>query len=109
MTIKNLTELGEDYQSAKIWYPESGDCLIGQLIGIKKASGIYGETHQILVQTKDGTIEAAWLTAWLEENMQAQNAAAGDLIALTYLGKKQSPSGRIRNSYSLLVNRAESQ
>jgi hypothetical protein len=109
MTIKNLTELGEDYQSAKIWYPESSDCLIGQLIGIKKASGIYGETHQILVQTEGGTVEAAWLTAWLEENLQAQNAAAGDLIALTYLGKKQSPSGRICNSYSLLVNRAESQ
>ena len=109
MTEKNLNELVEDYQIAKIWYPESGDCLIGQLIGSQKASGIYGEKHQILVQTKDGTIEAAWLTAWLEENLQAQGAAAGDLIALTYLGKKQSPSGRICNSYSLIVNRAKSQ
>jgi len=109
MTEINFNELVEDYQSAKIWYPESGDCLIGKLIGIKEASGIYGEKHQILVQTEGGTVEAAWLTAWLEENLQAQGAAAGDLIALTYLGKKQSPSGRIYNSYSLLVDRAESQ
>jgi hypothetical protein len=109
MTEKNLKELVEDYQISKIWYPESGDCLIWKLIGIKEASGIYGETHQILVQTEGGTVEAAWLTAWLEENLQEQGATAGDLIALTYLGKKQSPSGRISNSYSLLINRAESQ
>ena len=109
MTEKNFNELVEDYQSAKIWYPESGDCLIGQLIGSQKASGIYGEKHQILVQTEDGTVVAAWLTEWLKENFQAQGAAAGDLIALTYLGKKQPPSGRIYNSYSLLVDRAESQ
>ena len=50
MTEKNLNELVEDYQIAKIWYPESGDCLIGKLIGIKKASGIYGVKTELLKQ-----------------------------------------------------------
>ena len=46
------------------------------------------------------------LTQWLKENMNAQDAQMGDLIALTFLGKKQSPAGRNYNAYSLIVDKA---
>jgi len=48
---------------------------------------------------------AAWLTQWLKQNLQVQNAEVGDIIALTFLGKKQSPAGRPYNAYSLLVEK----
>jgi hypothetical protein len=105
-----IAELRAKAQHApEVWEPIAWDCLVGQLIGSQKASGLYGENDQVLVKTEDGTIVAAWLTQWLRENLKAQGATGGDLIAITYLGKKQSPSGRIYNSYSLLVDSAEVQ
>jgi hypothetical protein len=88
------------------WQPEPGDSLIGVLIGSQKAVGTYGENYQILIQDEAGAVTAAWLTAWLRENLKAQGAETGDLIALTFLGKKQSPAGRFYNAYSLIVDKA---
>ena len=89
------------------WQPVAGESLIGQIVGIRQAIGTYGENHQILVKDEDGNITAAWLTQWLKENIRAQGAGVGDLIALTFLGKKQSPSGRSYNAYSLIVDKME--
>jgi hypothetical protein len=60
-----------------------------------------------LVKDEAGNITAAWLTQWLKENIRAQGAGVGDLIALTFLGKKTSPAGRSYNAYSLIVDRME--
>lgn len=87
------------------WEPVAGECLVGQLIGHQRASGIYGENYQILIKGEDGSVTAAWLTQWLKENLGAQGADLGDLIAITFLGKKQSPSGRTYNAYSLIVDK----
>ena len=92
-------------QAPEAWNPEPGDSLIGILIGHQKAVGVYGENYQILVKDESGAVTAAWLTQWLKENLRAQGAEAGDLIALTFLGKKQSPAGRNYNAYSLIVDK----
>ena len=89
----------------EVWAPVPGDSLIGVLIGHQRASGVYGENHQALIQDETGAVTAAWLTAWLKENLKAQGAEVGDLIALTFLGKKQSPAGRPYNAYSLIVDK----
>jgi len=87
------------------WQPEPGECLLGELIGHQRASGVYGENFQILIKDESGNITAAWLTQWLKENLKAQGAEQGDLIALTFLGKKLSPAGRQYNAYSLIVDK----
>jgi hypothetical protein len=89
------------------WTPEPGEALIGVLMGSQKAVGPYGENWQMLIQDETGAITAAWLTQWLKENLRAQGAETGDLIALTFLGKKQSPAGRNYNGYSLIVDKAQ--
>jgi hypothetical protein len=92
--------------SVELWQPEIGDRLIGKLIGTQKAVGTYGENFQILVQGENGTIKATWLTVWLKDNLQVQNAMIGDLIALTFLGKKQGRTGREYNAYTLIIGKS---
>ena len=89
------------------WQPVAGDALIGQIVGFRHAVGTYGESLQVLVKDEAGNITAAWLTQWLKENLRAQGAGEGDLIALTFLGKKLSPSNRSYNAYSVMVDRID--
>ena len=93
-------------QAPETWQPEPGEALIGQITGSQKASGQYGENYQMLVKDETGQTYAVWLTPWLKENLRVQGAEQGDLIALTFLGKRQSPSGRMYNGYSLTVEKA---
>ena len=90
----------------EIWQPGAGDSLIGEIVGSRKAVGAYGENYQIIVKEESGNLTAAWLTNWLKDNMKAQDAGVGDLIALTFLGKKLSPAGKNYNAYSLEVDKS---
>lgn len=90
----------------EVWQPDAGDMLIGELVGWQKAVGTYGESHQILIRDESGHTTATWLTAWLKENLRAQGAEKGDLVAITFLGKKSSPAGRQYNAYALAVEKA---
>ncbi len=91
----------------EVWQPVAGDSLIGELIGSRHASGAYGENYQIIIKDENGNLTAAWLTQWLKDNLKSQGAGKGDLIALTFLGKKASPSQRFYNAYSLIVDKGE--
>ena len=44
------------------WQPKDGESLIGQIVGTRKESGIYGENTQVLVKGKYGIVTAVWLT-----------------------------------------------
>lgn len=88
------------------WQPEPGEQLLGEYVGSQKAVGVYGENWQILIKDESGNTTAAWLTPWLKDNLRAQDTQTGDLIALTFLGKKQSPAGRHYNGYSLIIEKA---
>jgi len=80
------------------------ETLVGIIIGHQKAVGTYGESFQLLVSTEVG-VTACWITAWLKENLRVQDAKVNDLIALTFMGKKQSPAGRPYNAYSLIIQK----
>lgn len=86
------------------WNPSINETLVGIIVGHQKAVGTYGESFQLLVGTGIG-IKACWITAWLKENLRVQDAKIDDLIALTFLGKKQSPAGRPYNAYSLIIQK----
>jgi hypothetical protein len=92
--------------ASELWQPEPGESLLGELVGSQLAVGTYGENHQILVRDESGNIIAAWLTAWLRDNLRIQNAEQGDFVAITFLGKRTSPAGRNYNAYSLIVDKA---
>jgi hypothetical protein len=87
------------------WRYEPGESLIGVITSSQRAVGIYGENFQLLIKDEDGRVTAAWLTPWLRDNLRVQGADIGDLVAITFLGKKQSPTGRTCNSYSIAVDK----
>lgn len=89
-----------------VWKPEPNEVLIGEIIGHQKATGAFGLQNQMLVRTEDGDVIAVWLNQWLVGALQAQGAEEGDLLALTYHGKKESPRGSKYHSYSLAIDKA---
>jgi hypothetical protein len=103
-----LAKLREKAANApELWQPNTNDSLIGELVGLQKAIGPYGENHQALVKDGEGSVFAVWLTQWLKDTLRAQGAKQGYLIALTFLGKKQSSTGHTYNAYSLIVDAGE--
>ena len=95
----------------KIWQPKEGDSLIGQIVGTRMESGIYGENLQVLVKDKHGIVSAVWLTKRLRKKLNNQCAQIGDLIKLTFVGKKVLPGGQFYtkggsyNDYDLIVEK----
>lgn len=81
--------------------------LAGVIRGHEKEVGVYGEGVVLLVETEEGQIVKAWVTPWIRDNLRARGAQPGDLIALTFLGKRISPAQRTYNAYSLTIDRIE--
>jgi len=104
--IERLAQLRAQAEHAvETWQPEPNEALLGVITGHQKVMGTYGENFQVLVQSEDGSTTGVWITPWLRDNLKVQCANVGDLVALTFLGKKQSPNGRIYNGYSLIVSK----
>jgi len=97
----------------KIWQPKDGESLIGQIVGTRIESGIYGENRQVLVKDKYEIVTAVWLTKRLKTKLKNQCADRGDLITLTFVGKKPSPGGHFYthggsyNDYQLIVEKIQ--
>ena len=97
----------------KVWQPVANDSLIGIIVGTQQALGVYGESRQVLVKDKGGNVTAVWFTRRLKKNLKAQRAEVGDLITLTFLGKKSLSGGRFYtegrsyNDYQLIVDKTQ--
>lgn len=85
------------------WQPCEGETLEGQIVGGQQASGPFGEQPQMLVQTPSGGVFSVWLTRWLLQQLQTQQANVGSLVSLTFHGKAQSKTGKTFNRYTLVV------
>ena len=48
---------------------------------------------------------SAGLNAWLRQNLKAQSLALGDLVAITYHGKKTTRTGTEYNAYGVIVDK----
>jgi hypothetical protein len=97
----------------KVWQPVDGETLIGQIVGNRLASGIFGENLKILIKDKSGTVIAVWVTRRLGKKLNNQCACKGDVIRLTFVGKKPSPGGHLYtqggsyNEYELVVDKID--
>lgn len=87
-------------QQIQNWKPTPGDTLEGVIVGSRKAGAGFGMQNQMLVQTPDGAVVAVWLTAWLLQQLRAQEAELGDLVSLTFHGRE---TGKTFNRYSVTV------
>lgn len=92
-------------QAPELWQPNDGDTLIGELMGSRKVATQYGDNTQIIVKTEGGAIVCTWLTKFIADALRSQNADKGDLVAITYAGKRQSAAGKTYNSYSVVVDK----
>ena len=105
--FKALRERAE-VERVEIWQPLPGETLAGEYLGHQQVEHPrYGSQWQILLKDETGTTYATWLNAWLRQNLKAQSLALGDLVAITYYGKKITRTGTEYNSYGLLVDKTK--
>ena len=83
----------------KTWQPVDGETLVGQIVGTRQETGIYGKNRQALVKDANGTVIAVWVTRRLGKKLQNQCACKGDLITITFVGKKPSQQLRAIQRY----------
>ena len=97
----------------KTWQPVDGETLVGQIVGTRQETGIYGKNRQALVKDANGTVIAVWVTRRLGKKLNNQCACKGDLITLTFVGKIPSPGGHFYtqggsyNEYELTVEKID--
>ena len=95
----------------KTWKLVDGETLVGHIVGTRHVIGINGKNLQALVKDANGTVIAVWVTKRLGKKFKNQCAGKGDLITLTFVGKKPSPGGhyytqgRPYNDYKLTVEK----
>lgn len=93
-------------EAAEVWQPEPGETLAGVYVGHKQIEHPrYGIQWQLLLKDEHGTVTAAWLNQWLRQNLKAQCIELGDLVAITYLGKRRTDKTEY-NAYSLIIEKA---
>lgn len=91
-------------QPISTWEPMPGETLIGELHSRREVSGAYGLQQQFVIRGIDGSLTAYYLTKWIEDSLRNQKAQYGSIIALTFLGKKQTASGKSYNAFELMVD-----
>ena len=94
-------------QQGEIWQPVAGETLVGVIAGSETvAHPLYGNQYQMLIRDEHDSIVKVWLSKYLQDNMRAQRAELGDLIALTFGGKKKNAQGREFNAYTVVIEKA---
>lgn len=86
------------------WSPEIGDILIGELYDRKTVQSQYGAQEQFVVRTQHGQLISYWLNKYISEQLKAQHATYGSIIAVTYGGKAETSTGKSYHKYSVLVD-----
>ena len=94
-------------QQGEIWQPVAGETLVGVIAGSETVTHpLYGDQHQMLVRDEYGAITKVWLSKYLRDNLRSQHAEQGDLIALTFGGKRKNAQGREFNAYTVVIEKA---
>ncbi len=92
--------------TGELWQPVEGDMLVGVIMGTETThTRLYGEQTLLVVQDENGVIVKTWLTKWLQTQLHAQGGEVGNLMALTFGGKKVTKAGRHFNAYTLVVEK----
>jgi hypothetical protein len=101
--------LGQLDREVKVWLPEPGDQIIGQVVGVTTAESDYGEYPLVELDTPDGAmVQVHCFHAILKSEIERRAPADGDRLAIRYLGrdvpKKGQSEGMAR--YRVVVVRA---
>jgi hypothetical protein len=93
-------------QQAEVWQPTTGDILIGTIAGSETVSHpLYGAQLQMLVRNEYGSITKVWMSRFLQDNLKSQKAELGDLVALTFHGKRKNARGNDYNAYTVIIEK----
>lgn len=94
-------------EQVEVWQPEPGETLAGEYTGhIQVEHPRYGTQWQVILLDDERKSYAIWANNWIRQNLKAQNLTIGDLVAITYLGKRKGSQGTEYNAYSLIVDKA---
>lgn len=61
----------------------------------------------MLLRDASGSVTSVILNKYLMQGLRQQNAAIGDLCAVTFHGKERGKSGHSFNRYTLLIEKME--
>ena len=86
------------------WNPEVGDILIGELYDRKTVQSQYGQQELFVVRDQHGRLFSYWLNKFIEQQLHAQGAKFGSIVAIEYQGKAQTSAGKSYHKYSVLVD-----
>lgn len=89
--LQEQAERKQKMNDAHEWSPEPGEVLEGEYLGKRISSHeAYGETPVYYVEDFSGTVFSLLGRTVLENEMVTQDATPGDLVAVTYEGKRNS-------------------
>jgi hypothetical protein len=91
-------------QPIELWEPQVGDCLIGELFDKRIVKSQFGDQEQFIVRDEHGALTAYWLNQYIEQQLRAQGAQYGSIIAVSYLGKGETNSGKKYHRYGVMVD-----
>jgi hypothetical protein len=91
-------------QPIQQWEPQVGDCLIGELVDKRIVQGPYGNQEQFIIRDEHGGLTSYWLNQYIEQQLRAQGAQYGSIIAVSYLGKGETSSGKKYHRYGVMVD-----
>ncbi|MGZ5009392.1 MAG: hypothetical protein ACXV74_00355 [Methylobacter sp.] len=91
-------------QPIELWMPGIGDCLIGEIFDKRIVKSQFGDQEQFIVRNEHGALTAYWLNKYISEQLKAQGATYGSIVAITYGGKAETSTGKSYHKYSVLVD-----
>jgi len=91
-------------QSVQLWDAADGTTIAGVLFSKREVATQYGQQTQFILKDESGNLICYWLSKFIEQQMRAQGANYGDLVAITSHGKQRTAQGKEYNAFSVLVD-----
>lgn len=103
---KRLDEKTGEYADA--WRPEQGDDVVGDVIRVDAHDGGHGEYSIVTLATEKGEVAIHAFKTVLRSKFEEREPKPGDLIAVKYLGSRESSAGRTYDDYTVVWEDASS-
>jgi hypothetical protein len=91
-------------------FGKAGDEIAGTVVRLDVADTEYGRQRIVVVDPGDGNLRSIWLLHdALRSQMEKLKPQPGDVVAVRYLGRQQSASGRSYHAYTVTTDRERPQ
>jgi hypothetical protein len=102
-----IDDLDRDYAPA--WRPDTGDTLIGTVVGISARDGGFGEYPIVVVrpgQTAETELAFHAIHTVAQSELASKKPQTGETIAIKYLGKREAAGGKATyHAYKIVIDR----